>query len=95
MGSAGKTPYLIRPAFACGFCQGGVRYIVMIGTKKLTTIRKEIKKALGDDPIGELERQIAAAKRKGEGTEIIAGLKRFLESSPKPRRHKRGANARK
>ena len=33
----------------------------MIGTKKLTTIRKEIEKALGDDPIQELERQLASA----------------------------------
>ena len=59
----------------------------MIGTKKLGTIRKEIEKALastGEDPIQCLERQIASAKRNGDGTEVMEGLKRFLES---PRKH--------
>ena len=63
----------------------------MIGTKKLGTIRKEIQKALasaGEDPIQRLERQIAVAKRKGDGTEVMEGLKRFLESPPKRRRGK-------
>ena len=53
----------------------------MIGTKKLSTIRQGIEKALGRsraDPIQRLERQIASAKRKGENTEVMAGLKRFL-----------------
>ena len=67
----------------------------MIGTKKLSTIRKEIQKALGTDPIGELDRQIAAAKRHGEGTEIMEGLKRFLQLPPKPRRRKGRAGAKK
>ena len=61
----------------------------MIGTKKLSTIRKEIEEALastGADPIQRLERQIASAKRKGDRTEVIEGLKRFLES---PRRKNR------
>ncbi|MCI0638122.1 MAG: hypothetical protein L0Y70_03550 [Gemmataceae bacterium] len=55
----------------------------MIGTKKLSTIRKEIEKALaseGQNPIQRLERQIASAKRRGESTEVIEGLKRFLEA---------------
>jgi hypothetical protein len=75
----------------------------MIGSKKLSTIRKEIEQALGStgaDPIQSLEELIASAKRKGERTEVIEGLKRFLES---PRRKngkhrveaKKGSEARK
>lgn len=44
----------------------------MIGTKKLSTIRREIEQALactGEDPIQALERHIAAAKRKGRRSE--------------------------
>jgi hypothetical protein len=67
----------------------------MIGTKKLKTIRKEIQKALGKDPIAELDRQIAAAKRAGEGTQIMEGLRRFLEMGPKPKRRQRRAGAKK
>jgi hypothetical protein len=62
----------------------------MIGPKKLSTIRKEIEKALrstGDDPIQRLERLIASARRKGESTEVMADLKRFLES-PRKRKHR-------
>lgn len=62
----------------------------MIGTKKLSTIREEIEQALastGEDPIKRLERRIALAKRKGDSTEVIEGLKRFLES---PGKRKRG-----
>jgi hypothetical protein len=68
----------------------------MIGTKKLSTIRKQIEKALassGADPIQSLERQIASAKRKGDRTEVIEGLKRFLESPRKQQHRKRGAGA--
>ena len=68
----------------------------MIGTKKLSTIRQEIEKALartGADPIQRLERQIASAKRKGENTEVMEGLMRFLEShrKRKPRTPRAGA----
>lgn len=68
----------------------------MIGTKKLGTMRKEIEKALAstaEDPIQRLERQIASAKRKGDGTEVMEGLKRFLESpgQRKHRKHRVGA----
>ena len=71
----------------------------MIGTKKLSTIREEIEKALastGEDPIQCLDRQIAAAKRKGDGTEVLEGLKRFLESprKRKQRKHRVGAKKR-
>ena len=63
----------------------------MIGTKKLSTIRKEIEKALaseGQNPIQRLERQIASAKRRGASTEVIEGLKRFLEA-PRKRKHRK------
>jgi hypothetical protein len=69
----------------------------MIGTKKLSTIRQQIEKALASDnadPIQRLERQLASAKRKGDRTEILEGLKSFLESAPKPERRKRGVTAR-
>jgi hypothetical protein len=64
----------------------------MIGTKKLSTIREEIQKSLsrgGADPIQWLEKQIATRKRKGDGTEVLEGLKQFLESAPKRRSRKR------
>ena len=70
----------------------------MIGTKKLSAIRREIAEALapaGGDPIQRLERQIASAKRKGDRTEILEGLKRFLESPRKGKRRKDRAGARK
>jgi hypothetical protein len=70
----------------------------MIGTKKLSTIREEIEKALastGEDPIQRLERQIASAKRKGDSTEVMEGLKRFLESPRKGKRRKHRVGARK
>ena len=68
----------------------------MIGTKKLSAIRQEIEQALAstdDDPIQRLERQIASAKRKGERTEVMEGLKRFLEPSRKPKRRKHRVGA--
>jgi hypothetical protein len=37
----------------------------------------------GADPIQRLERQIASAKRKGDRTEVLEGLKQFLESPRK------------
>ncbi len=64
----------------------------MIGVKKLSAIRKQLEKALatkGADPIQRLERQIASAKRKGDRTEVMECLKRFLESSPRKRRKHR------
>jgi hypothetical protein len=63
----------------------------MIGPKKLSTIREEIRKALassGEDPIQWLERNIASAKRMGNRTEILEGLQRFLEAPPKQKRRK-------
>ena len=68
----------------------------MIGTKKLGVIRRQIEEALastGADPIQRLERQIASAKRKGDRTEVMEGLKRFLESPRKRNRRKDGVTA--
>jgi hypothetical protein len=68
----------------------------VIGTKKLSTIRKQIEQALassGADPIQRLERQIASAQRKGERTEVMEGLKRFLKSPPKGKHRKGGVGA--
>jgi|GEM_PF-1277410 len=72
----------------------------MIGAKKLSTIRRQLEEALapaGGDPIQRLERQIASAKRKGDRTEVMEGLKRFLESPPRGgggerRKHRAGAS---
>ena len=68
----------------------------MIGTKKLSTIRKQIEEALAPtdaDPIQRLEQQLASAKRKGERTEVLDGLKRFLETPRKLQRRKPVAGA--
>ena len=70
----------------------------MIGTKKLSTIRRELEEALtlpGGDSIQNLERHIASAERKGDRTEIVESLKRFLESPRKRKRRKprAGSNA--
>ena len=70
----------------------------MIGTKKLSTTREEIEKALasdGGDPIQKLECLIASAKGKGDRAEVMEDLKRFLESPRKRnrRRQRAGANA--
>jgi hypothetical protein len=58
----------------------------MIGPKKLAVIRNEIEEALvsgGDDPIQRLDRLIATSQRKGDRTEILKGLQRFLKSPSK------------
>ena len=63
----------------------------MIGKKKLRTIREEIEKPLastGEDPIQRLERLIAYAKSKGDSTDVMEDLKRFLESPGKRRLRK-------
>jgi hypothetical protein len=70
----------------------------VIGTKKLSTIRKEIEEALasgGEDPIQRLDRLIVSAKRKGDTTEVLEGLKRFLESPRRWKQRKRRAGAKK
>jgi hypothetical protein len=58
----------------------------VIGPKKLSTIRREIEKVFasaGDDPIERLERLVASAKHKGDGTGVMEDLKQFLESHGK------------
>jgi hypothetical protein len=70
----------------------------MIGTKKLRTIHEQIEKALastGEDAIQRLERQITLAKRKGDSTEVMDGMKRFLQAPRKGKRRKRRVGARK
>jgi hypothetical protein len=70
----------------------------MIGTKKLSKIREELDKALastGEDAIQRLELQIATAKRKGDSTDVIEGLKRFLEAPRKRKRRKQPVQAKK
>lgn len=70
----------------------------MIGTTKLSTIRRELAEAFaraGGDPIQRLDRQIASARRKGDRTEVLEGLKRFLETPRKGKRRKHRAGARK
>jgi len=69
----------------------------MIGAKKLSTIRDEVEEAFsssGEDPVQRLEAQIASAKRKGNRTEVMEGLKRFLERSRKRKRRKQRIGAR-
>jgi hypothetical protein len=70
----------------------------MIGTKKLSTIREEIEKTLAstsNDPIQRLERLIASARGKGDRTEVLEDLKRFLQSpgQQQRRRQRIGAKA--
>ncbi len=67
----------------------------MIGTKKLSEIRAEILKSLGEDPIARLDRIIAKSKRKGERTDLTEGLKLFLERAHKEKRRKPKASAKK
>jgi len=70
----------------------------VIGTKKLSAIRQEIETAwssTGENPIQRLERQIATAKRKGDSTEVLEGLKRFLESPSRRKSSKRRVRAKK
>jgi hypothetical protein len=72
--------------------------VAVIGPKKLSTIRKEIQEALaatGEDPIHRLDRQIAATKSKGQRADVMAGLKRFLETPPKRTRRKPRIQAKK
>lgn len=70
----------------------------MIGTKKLNTIREEIEKALtspDENAIQHLERSISSAKRKGDRTEVMEGLKRFLESPRKRKNRKQRVGSKK
>ena len=71
---------------------GGIEFYVgytRIGSKKLRTIRRELEEVLakaGGNPIENLEQMIASANRKGDRTEVLEDLKRFLESEPDGKR---------
>jgi hypothetical protein len=60
-------------------------------TELARSSREEIEEAFaatGEDPIRPLERLIASTKRKGDSTDVMKDLKRFLES-PRKRKHRR------
>lgn len=60
----------------------------MIGRKKLSTIREELRQALaaaGDDPIHWLEERMGAPERQAGESEILQSLRRLLEAPEKER----------
>ena len=71
----------------------------MMGNKKLSVIREEIRAALskdGLDPIAWLDAQISSAKRQGrEDTDVLESIKRSLEAVPKRNGHGKSARPKK
>ena len=71
----------------------------MIGPKKLSTIRDELKRKLsagGKDPIRWLETRIAEAERQKPGSsEVLRSLKQLLEGPLNKTRRKKRSAARK
>lgn len=70
----------------------------MIGSKKLSTIRQELRQALaatGDDPIRWLEERMAVPEHQGAAdageSEVLHSLRRFLEATDSARRQTRRA----
>jgi hypothetical protein len=61
----------------------------MMGTKKLSEIRIELLRSLGNDPIGRLDKMIAKAKQAGESTALTEGLREMLQRGPIPKLKKR------
>jgi hypothetical protein len=65
----------------------------MMGPKKLSAVRQELRSAIkstGEDPLRWLERRIAESERRDEGGhEVLDSLLRLLKA-PESRRHKRG-----
>jgi hypothetical protein len=65
----------------------------MMGPKKLSTIRRELKQALsrtGSDPIEWLEQRIHAAESTGQrAPEVLQSLRRLLNTPRKARRKSR------
>jgi uncharacterized protein YoaH (UPF0181 family) len=64
----------------------------MMGPKKLSTVRKELRQSLGKkgkDPIQWLDERIRALERAGnstgEATEVLQALRRVLQSPTKTR----------
>ena len=74
----------------------------MIGQKKLSTIREDLKRAfatVSDDPIDWLEQRMAAGNRAtlvspGE-SEVLLSLRRLLELPPKPKARTRALRTKK
>ena len=69
---------------------GPVRGNVVIGRKKLGSIRQELQRAMkatGEDPIRWLEERMAAPQRHGIGapgeSEVVSSLRRLLERTGK------------
>jgi hypothetical protein len=70
----------------------------MMGNRKLSTIRNDLRKAMaseGSDPIVWLEQQIAKAKREGRDDEVLESLKRVLDETPKKARRRRSIRSKK
>jgi hypothetical protein len=72
----------------------------VIGPKKLSTIREELRRALiatGEDPIRWLEARITGPERQGppaaSESEVLRSLQRFLEVPGRRKRRKRRASA--
>jgi len=72
----------------------------MIGPKKLSTIRQELRQALadaGEDPIRWLEARVSVRRREKAAdagrSEILDSLQRFLEAAPCEKRRKRRIGA--
>ena len=66
----------------------------MMGNKKLSESRRELRDAIGatgEDPVEWLERRTAESKQRGEGTEILDSLRRVLAAGAKQKRRKRPA----
>ena len=64
----------------------------MIGPKKLSEIRQQLKSAMAatsDDPIQWLEERMASPSGQGaageQGNEVLRSLQRFLEAKDKPK----------
>src|SRR5262249_45830258 len=81
---------------------GPVGGTLVIGPKKLSTIRHELQQALastGDDPIRWLEERMAVPECQGTGpsgeSEVLQSLYRMLEAGEKATKQKRGASAKK
>jgi hypothetical protein len=75
----------------------------VIGPKKLSTIRQELRRELestGHNPIGWLEARLAAAERErpnaSRGNEVLESLMRFLGKKPRTKsRAKRSLRSKK
>jgi hypothetical protein len=68
----------------------------MMGNKKLSTVRQELKSAIqatGQDPIEWLEQRTAEAKQQGDGTQVLESLRRVLTDGAKRKSRKRRMSA--